>query len=77
MSYQHTFHIYDFIYQYQRKYSVTPHLKEIAWAVDLTERTVWRHLQIMETMGMIERSSKPRAITLVSRQPDWDALAKA
>lgn len=69
------FAIYDCIEKYQKRHGQAPSVKEIAIAVDCETSTVSTTLKKMGKLGMIDRpEGKARAITLLSRQPNWTAL---
>jgi SOS-response transcriptional repressor LexA len=75
MLYERIFAIYDFIAEYNREYGQMPTLKEIEAGVRLNHNSVSRYLDKMELMGMLERpEGKVRAITLIRRQANWNAL---
>lgn len=67
--------IYDFIESYKAERGYSPALEEIAAALTLDKGAVFRHLETMESLGMILR---PRgllqAIKLRSRRPVGDGL---
>lgn len=73
---QRVFDIYDCIEQYNKEFGQMPSQKEIGIAVNIDSSTVSNNLKKMERLGMIKRhgNRKMRAITLVTRQPNWEAL---
>lgn len=73
--YQRIFDIYDYIEEYRVRNGQIPTQKEISIAVDCDPSTVAKNLTKMEKLGMIQRPErKMRAIILVTRKPNWDAL---
>jgi DNA-binding MarR family transcriptional regulator len=72
---QRIFDIYDYIEDYNKHWGQMPTQKEIAIGVDCDPSSVSYNLNKMEKLGMIQRPErKMRAIILVTRQPNWDAL---
>jgi len=67
--------IYDFIESYKAKWGYSPSLEDIAAALEADKAAVFHHLETMESLGMIVRPrGMLRAIKLISKQPNWDAL---
>lgn len=73
---QRVFDIYDCVEKYRKEFGQSPSQNEIGIALNIDDTTVSKALKKMETLGMIKRPGerKVRAIMLVTRQPNWDAL---
>jgi SOS-response transcriptional repressor LexA len=73
--YQRLFEIYDYIEDFWHENGYSPSQADIAAGVGITTPSVMHNLKTMEILGMIERPAhRVRAIKLLSRKPDWDAL---
>ena len=75
MLYERFYAIYDFIAQYNHDYGQVPSHKEIAAALEVNPKTLNKYLDQMQLMGMLERpEGKVRAIKLIRREANWNAL---
>lgn len=69
--------LYDFIHDYNQQYGQIPTFKEMVAALEISPATLHRYFEKMERMGMLRRpNGKARAITLITRKADWNALVE-
>ena len=63
--------ILTFIRDFRRKHGYSPTLQELADALDVTKVTVFEHLSVLESKGLLRRSKhKARSLELSARL-DW------